>query len=135
MVLLRRVGNILGLSPPNRQDRWWPAGLLALTVPLAIWLATTSIVSPPQNDALAGEFVSEAEAGAVSIAGRATDVAGKTSCGLPVEIPSPDEAADVSTLQDVRTLAELRRCKEFKVDGTRWRARIGLEDSGAEAGP
>ena len=55
MVLLNRVGNILGSSPSNKRARWWPAGLLALAVPLAIWLASTSIASPGANEARAEE--------------------------------------------------------------------------------
>jgi len=55
MVLLNRVGNILGLSPSNKRARWWPAGLLALAVPLAIWLASTSIASSAANKARAEE--------------------------------------------------------------------------------
>jgi len=45
------------------------------------------------------------------------------------------DAAKVSTLQNVRTLADLKRCEELKVDDTPWRVRIGLGDGGAEAGP
>jgi len=42
---------------------------------------------------------------------------------------------DTAKLQDVRTLSDLRQCKELKVDTTPWRVRIGLGDGGAEAGP
>ena len=55
MVLLNRVGNILGLSASDKRARWWPVGLLALAVPSAIWLASTSIVSPTENETRAEE--------------------------------------------------------------------------------
>lgn len=59
MVLLNRVGNILGSSPSNERTRWWPAGLAALAVPLAIWLASTSIVSPAASETRAEAAVDE----------------------------------------------------------------------------
>ena len=34
MTLLGRVRNVLGVSPSHEKARWWPAGLLALLVPL-----------------------------------------------------------------------------------------------------
>lgn len=42
---------------------------------------------------------------------------------------------DTATLQDVRTLADLRQCRELRVDATPWRVQIGLADSGSDAGP
>ncbi len=66
MVLLSRVGNILGMSPSANRARWWPAGLLALAVPAAIWLASTGIVStgivsPTENETRAEEVIGDAE--------------------------------------------------------------------------
>ncbi len=43
MVLLNRVGNILGLSASDKKTRWWPVALMALAVPLAIWLVSMNI--------------------------------------------------------------------------------------------
>ncbi len=57
--------------------------------------------------------------------------AGETRTGRAVD----GDAADVSALQNVRTLADLKRCEELKVDATPWRVRVGLGDGGAEAGP
>ncbi len=57
MVLLSRVGNILGLSASNKKARWWPVGLLAVAVPLAIWLASTRIVASTENETRAEEDV------------------------------------------------------------------------------
>jgi beta-lactamase regulating signal transducer with metallopeptidase domain/protocatechuate 3,4-dioxygenase beta subunit len=60
MVLLNRVGNILGSSPSNKRARWWPVGLLALAVPLAIWLAPTSVFSSTENETRAEEVADDA---------------------------------------------------------------------------
>ena len=59
MVLLSRVGNILGLSASTKRARWWPVALLAMAVPLAIWLASMSIASPPQNEIQAEEVIDD----------------------------------------------------------------------------
>jgi protein involved in polysaccharide export with SLBB domain len=42
MALLHRVRHVLGIAPSHRRPCWWPAGLLALAVPLAIWLTSLS---------------------------------------------------------------------------------------------
>ena len=54
-VLLNRVGNILGLSASERKSRWWPVALMGLAVPLAIWLASITIVMPTENETRAEE--------------------------------------------------------------------------------
>lgn len=43
MTLLNRVRHVLGLSPTRQRARWWPVGILALLVPLAIWLTSTGL--------------------------------------------------------------------------------------------
>ena len=41
MVLLSRVGNILGASPSAKRARWWPVGLLAISAVLMSILSFT----------------------------------------------------------------------------------------------
>jgi beta-lactamase regulating signal transducer with metallopeptidase domain len=55
MTLLSRVYNVLGLSPGRERARWWPAGLLALLVPLGIWCASAGITRPGSGEAQAEE--------------------------------------------------------------------------------
>lgn len=55
MTLLSRVHHVLGLSPARQRARWWPVGLLALLVPLLIWLTSTEIAPPGQPEVRAGE--------------------------------------------------------------------------------
>lgn len=56
MVLLNRIGNVLGLSSSSKRAPWWPIALLALAVPLAIWLASTNVHSSTENQTLAAEL-------------------------------------------------------------------------------
>jgi hypothetical protein len=49
VLLLSRVGNILGTLPSTKRARWWPVGLLA------IWAASTSILSSTGNEPRAEE--------------------------------------------------------------------------------
>ncbi len=55
MALLYRVRNVLGVVPSHRRLCWWPAGLLALTVPLAIWLTSLNPSRPGAVEAQAAE--------------------------------------------------------------------------------
>jgi beta-lactamase regulating signal transducer with metallopeptidase domain/protein involved in polysaccharide export with SLBB domain len=55
MALLYRVRNVLGVVPSHRRPAWWPAGLLALTVPLAIWLTSLGLSRPDTAQAQAAE--------------------------------------------------------------------------------
>lgn len=56
MILLKRVENILGASSSNKRARWWPVALVALAVPLAVGLASTSVHSSTQNETRAAEL-------------------------------------------------------------------------------
>lgn len=51
MTLLNRVRNVLGLVVRHEQGRWWPAAVLALLAPLAIWLASAGAVTPTEDRA------------------------------------------------------------------------------------
>ncbi|MGD9126089.1 MAG: efflux RND transporter permease subunit, partial [Planctomycetia bacterium] len=53
MALLNRVGNLLGLSAPNKKARWWPVGLLTIAIPLMIWLVSMNFGSPAEHKAQA----------------------------------------------------------------------------------
>jgi beta-lactamase regulating signal transducer with metallopeptidase domain len=55
MALLHRVRNVLGVDPSHRRPCWWPAGLLALTVPVAIWLMSLSPSRPSAAEAQTAE--------------------------------------------------------------------------------
>ncbi len=55
MRLLGRVRYVLGLSPARQRARWWPVGILALLVPLTIWLTSTEIAPPGQPEVRAAE--------------------------------------------------------------------------------
>jgi protein involved in polysaccharide export with SLBB domain/beta-lactamase regulating signal transducer with metallopeptidase domain len=46
MALLHRVRNVLGVASSHHRLYWWPAGVLALSVPLAIWLVALSLPGP-----------------------------------------------------------------------------------------
>ena len=100
------------------------------------WMPTKSAGGPGTLELKPGQHTVQAivyaAAKDVEQTGRKARV---TSNPVEIEVPPPKETAEVSTLQDVRTLADLRQCKEFKVDDTPWRVRIGLGDGGDEAGP
>ena len=49
MTLLDRVRNVLGLAARHEQGRWWPAAVLTLLVPPAIWLASMSAATSAQE--------------------------------------------------------------------------------------
>ena len=53
MKLLARVRNVLG--PTGDSGSWWPAGVLALLLPLAIWSVTFGTLSPNSSAAWAEE--------------------------------------------------------------------------------
>ena len=55
MALLHRVRNVLGVAPSHRRPCWWPAGLLALMVPAAIWLTSLNLSQPDAAVAQAAE--------------------------------------------------------------------------------
>ena len=55
MTLLRRVRNVLGLAAQSERGRWWPAAVLALLVPGAIWLVSTAAVTSAQEKKPASE--------------------------------------------------------------------------------
>ena len=61
MTLLERVRNVLGLAAQSERDRWWPAAMLALTVPPLIWLLSTTAVTSAQEKKPAGEAKAVAE--------------------------------------------------------------------------
>ncbi len=42
MAIFERVSHVLGIATPNQRARWWPVGILALLVPLGIWLASAN---------------------------------------------------------------------------------------------
>lgn len=55
MTLLNRVHNVLGLNLRNPSVGLWPAGLLTLFVPSAIWMATAGVLPPTERQALAAD--------------------------------------------------------------------------------
>jgi beta-lactamase regulating signal transducer with metallopeptidase domain len=55
MTLLNRVRNILGISPAPDRARIWPAGLLLLAAPVALWAVTSGLLSGGQPKATADE--------------------------------------------------------------------------------
>ena len=55
MTLLKRVRNVLGLAAQSERGRWWPAAVLALLVPPAIWLISTTAVTSAQEKKPASE--------------------------------------------------------------------------------
>ena len=50
MALFDRVRNVLGVAPGHEQLRWWPAGLLALLVPVGIWAGAFLSAAPPTEN-------------------------------------------------------------------------------------
>ena len=49
MTLLDRVRNVLGLAARHEQGRWWPAAVLTLLVPPAVWLASMAAVTSAED--------------------------------------------------------------------------------------
>ncbi len=49
MTLLKRVRNVLGLAAQSERGRWWPAAVLALLVPPAVWLVSTTAMTSAQE--------------------------------------------------------------------------------------
>jgi len=120
---LDRVRYILGLSPAHEPMRWWPAGLVAMLVPLLLWFGLAGGPHPAQGDdhpadgarpaAVAGSPAApkatdaKPTAGApekenytfpISLSGRAADLDGKPIPGAKVYI--------ASILPDCKRLAE-----------------------------
>jgi beta-lactamase regulating signal transducer with metallopeptidase domain len=50
MTLLDRVRNVLGLAARHEQGRWWPAAVLTLLAPLAVWFASMATVTSAQEE-------------------------------------------------------------------------------------
>jgi hypothetical protein len=65
MTLLDRVRNVLGLAARHEQGRWWPAAVLTLLVPPAIWLASTAAVTSADEEKPAVETKEGPEAAKV----------------------------------------------------------------------
>jgi bla regulator protein blaR1 len=61
MQLLQRVRNVLGLSAAGERSRFWPAGLLALLLPLAAWAWTAGLVAPQTTVAVADDDRDDAD--------------------------------------------------------------------------
>jgi beta-lactamase regulating signal transducer with metallopeptidase domain len=55
MTLLKRVRNVLGLAAQSERGRWWPAAVLALLVPPAVWLISTTGITSAQEKKPANE--------------------------------------------------------------------------------
>lgn len=54
MALLNRVRHVLGLGEAGGQTHWWPAGAVALTVPVVMWLSIAGLDSAEAGDEEAG---------------------------------------------------------------------------------
>ncbi len=55
MQLLHRVRNVLGLSAAGESSRLWPAGLVALLLPLAAWGWSAGLITPQPSVAVADD--------------------------------------------------------------------------------
>lgn len=55
MQLLERVRNVLGLTAGTKSSRLWPAGLVALLLPLAAWAWSAGLVAPQPSVAVADD--------------------------------------------------------------------------------
>jgi bla regulator protein blaR1 len=55
MQLLGRVRNVLGLSAGSKSSRLWPAGVVALLLPLAAWAWSAGLVTPQPSVAVADD--------------------------------------------------------------------------------
>ncbi|MFO7902587.1 MAG: carboxypeptidase-like regulatory domain-containing protein [Planctomycetota bacterium] len=76
----------LGLTLSNKRARWWPVALMALAIPLGIWLASMSLVSISEKEAHAEEGVDESNEipSDVSIEGRVLGIDGKPASAIRV---------------------------------------------------
>jgi beta-lactamase regulating signal transducer with metallopeptidase domain len=61
MNLLSRVRNVLGLAPGKENARWWPVGLVMLSVPVILWVASVGFIPPSQSKATADDERPRAE--------------------------------------------------------------------------
>ncbi len=79
MALFARVRNVLGAAPGDERLRWWPAGLLALLVPLGMWLVSMGIAQtqPARLSAIVTKSTAGAEPAVPS--DKATNPSGKTA--------------------------------------------------------
>jgi len=73
MALFDRVRNVLGVVPGEERLRWWPAGLLALLVPLGLWLASMGMAETKQQAQVSTAEPDEANAGGHANADRPTE--------------------------------------------------------------
>jgi beta-lactamase regulating signal transducer with metallopeptidase domain len=55
MTLLDRVRNVLGLAARHEEGRWWPAAVLAMLTPLAIWLVSMAASTSAEEEKPAAE--------------------------------------------------------------------------------
>ncbi len=90
MTLLKRVRNVLGLAAQSERGRWWPAAVLALLVPPAVWLVSTAAVTSGQEQKPAletknaeGDTVVRPAAGAELVPGRAEKPARRPKAAVP----------------------------------------------------
>src|SRR5262245_58736213 len=63
MQLLGRVRNVLGHSAGGESSRLWPAGLVALLLPLAAWAWSAGLVTPQPSVAVANDAVADDDDG------------------------------------------------------------------------
>ena len=121
MALFARVRNILGAAPGDERLRWWPAGLLALLVPLGIWLGSL---------ALCGDLT--AKKSAVAEKPKADGQTAKTSAAK-TSTTKRDEASDRTTPLDSilkRLAEEEKRYNPVEITATSTYQHLNKEYSG-----
>ncbi len=103
MALFDRVRNVLGVSPADQRRRWWPAGIMALLVPLGLWLVSVGMAQsqlrPTQDTAAETKPAADkARVEGVVMFG------GKARSGIDVELsqpgPDPDNPQRITTTTD-----------------------------------
>ncbi len=55
--LLDRIRNVLGVVPQGERLRWWPAGIMALLAPTALWLVSIAVGQSQPQPAVAVEEI------------------------------------------------------------------------------
>ena len=117
---LSRVRNVFGTVPGDDRFRWWPAGLLALLVPLGVWLASLG---------LCGDLTAK-KAATAEKPKEDGQAPGKSSAAKP---DSADETPDRTTPLDTilkRLAEEENRYNPIEITATSTYQHLNKQDSG-----
>jgi beta-lactamase regulating signal transducer with metallopeptidase domain len=90
MTLLHRVRNVLGLAVRHEQGRWWPAAVLTLLAPAAIWLVCGAAATSADEKAPVKQSESAAVPAAAAEASPPAKAEGKYTATALLQVSMQD---------------------------------------------